>query len=78
MGYGTTTDRPFKNDIDALNNLGYTLFKAKKYQDALNYFDQALELDAQHKLAVTNKLSLLKKLEEIGISLGTRSKQHSG
>jgi len=44
--------------------------------DALNYFDQALELDSVHKLAVTNKLSLLKKLEEIGVSLGAGSKQY--
>ena len=51
---------------------GNTLNTLKREEDALNYYDQALELDPEYKLAAINKRNLLEKLEENTIPLVRR------
>jgi tetratricopeptide (TPR) repeat protein len=45
-----------------LNNLGNSLMNLKQYKEALTYFDEALSIDPNYKLALINK-KILSELE---------------
>ena len=59
--------RDFKNDPDVTNNLGAAYAQMKKYEEALKWYDMALEIDPKCVYAMNGKgsaLGGLKKYEE--------------
>lgn len=47
------------NNINFLNNLGYSLYLQKKYKEALGYFEKCLELDENYIYAANNYVRIL-------------------
>lgn len=47
------------NNINFLNNLGYSLYLQKKYQEAQCYFEKCLEMDASYIYAANNYVRVL-------------------
>ena len=47
------------NNINALNNLGYSLYRQKKYSEALTYFGKCLEKDCDYIYAANNSVKTL-------------------
>ena len=50
------------NDVYALTNEGFALRELGRYDEAINWFDKALEVDSKDVYALTNKGVALDKL----------------
>lgn len=47
------------NDINCLNNLGYSLYLQKKYSEAIGYFEKCLKIDSSYGYAANNYIRVL-------------------
>ncbi len=57
--YYRKTVEIFPNNINFLNNLGYSLYLQKKYKEALDYFKKCLEMDVNYIYAANNYVRVL-------------------
>lgn len=52
------------NNVKFLNELGYTYYALKKADEALNYYDQALAIDAKSQIALNGRGNVYRKLKK--------------
>ena len=57
--YYRKTIKIIPDNINFLNNLGYSLYLQKKYKEALSYFEKCLEIDVNYIYAANNYVRVL-------------------
>ena len=55
----------FSVNLSALNNKGYALSKLKKFEAALECYNQSLEIKPDDKIVLVNKISAFRKTSRI-------------
>ena len=56
-------------NLTALNNLGYTLTKLKKFDEALECYEKSLRIKDDDHVVIVNKISLFRKTGQIDDAL---------